>query len=175
MAYEFKGRIRKTGPLPFGGVNAYVNVPKKIVAELLEKANKKNLPIPVKGTVEGKRFATTLVRYEGTDRVYINMKIRLKSGVDIGDSTTLTLQVDKRSRIQPIPTQLSAALARNKKAKAVFATLAPSRRREILRYLNSIKTLEAMDRNVEKVIKNLTGKEVKGLHSLLPNPGGRRR
>jgi hypothetical protein len=32
-----------------------------------------------------------------------------------------------------------------------------------------------MDRNVEKVIKNLTGKEVKGLHSLLPNPGGRRR
>ncbi len=73
MASAFTARIRKTGPLPFGGVNAYVIVPKKIVTNLLKQLKKEKLPIPITGTVQGKRFATTLVRYEGTDRVYIKL------------------------------------------------------------------------------------------------------
>jgi hypothetical protein len=55
MAFKFKAKIQKTAPLPFGGVNAYAVVPKKIVSQLLAEAGKHKLPVPVKGTVEGRK------------------------------------------------------------------------------------------------------------------------
>jgi uncharacterized protein YdeI (YjbR/CyaY-like superfamily) len=62
------------------------------------------------------------------------MQIRIKSGVDIGDTAELFLQLDKKPRIEPVPDALSKALSKDKMAKNAFDALAPSWRTEILRY-----------------------------------------
>lgn len=94
------------------------------------------------------------------------MQTRTKSGVDIGDTAKISLQLDKKPRTQPVPKKLSA-FSKNKKAKLAFEMLAPSRRVEILRYLNAMKTRESLDRNVRKVVAHLTGHKTTGLHHLL--------
>jgi uncharacterized protein YdeI (YjbR/CyaY-like superfamily) len=58
------------------------------------------------------------------------------------------------------------ALSRNKMAKAAFENLMPSRQKEILRYLNSLKTESSLERNIEKVIQLLLGEKPEGLRAL---------
>jgi uncharacterized protein YdeI (YjbR/CyaY-like superfamily) len=55
--------------------------------------------------------------------------------------------------------KLASALEENKKAKATFEKLAPYRQKEIIRYIGFLKAEESVNRNVEKVIKHLLGKE----------------
>jgi uncharacterized protein YdeI (YjbR/CyaY-like superfamily) len=50
-------------------------------------------------------------------------------------------------------------LAKNKKVKTVFDSLSPSRQKEIIRYINFLKTEASVDRNISKVIGFLSGKD----------------
>jgi uncharacterized protein YdeI (YjbR/CyaY-like superfamily) len=52
---------------------------------------------------------------------------------------------------------LLQAFEKNKKAKAAFENLIPSRRKEIMRYMNFLKTEESLKKNIEKVIQHLSG------------------
>ena len=47
----------------------------------------------------------------------------------------------------------------DKTAKKIFDQLAPSLQKEIVRYIHNLKTEESMDRNVEKAIQFLHGKQ----------------
>jgi len=67
----------------------------------------------------------------------------------------LVLELDTEPRIVPIPRELNAALKENEKAKTAWGKLKPSKQKEILSYLNWLKTPAAMQRNVEKIIKVL--------------------
>jgi len=93
--------------------------------------------------------------------------MRQEAGVDVGDWATVEIEFDAEPRIVPIHPKFAHALSKNKEAKAAFEKLAPSRQREILRYLNSMKTEESLLRNIEKVIQHLLGKKPKGLSALL--------
>ncbi|MCX6276287.1 MAG: YdeI/OmpD-associated family protein [Bacteroidetes bacterium] len=45
------------------------------------------------------------------------------------------------------------ALCSNARIRKAFDNLPPFRRKEIIRYINHLKSEEAIDRNIEKVIK----------------------
>jgi len=49
----------------------------------------------------------------------------------------------------------------------IFLLLTPSREKEILRYLNFVKTEESLVRNIEKVAQYLSGETPKGLSTLI--------
>ena len=55
--------------------------------------------------------------------------------------------------------KLEAALNKNKKAKQSFQQLSPSRQKEIIRYINFLKTEESVERNIKRAVQFLTGKE----------------
>jgi len=55
----------------------------------------------------------------------------------------------------PLPSALREALDSDAKAKTAWEALAPSRQREILTYLNFLKTSAALERNVHKMIAEL--------------------
>ena len=55
--------------------------------------------------------------------------------------------------------KLENALKKNKKARMVFEQLSPSRKKEIIRYINFLKTEESVDRNIKRAIQFLSGKE----------------
>ena len=52
----------------------------------------------------------------------------------------------------------TSALADNKKATAVFASLSPSRQKEILRYISNLKTEQSVEKNIVRAINFLLGK-----------------
>lgn len=104
----------------------------------------------------GDWFRTTLVplRMEPT-RLYLDKWMRETAGVGVGDSVRLRLKLDHSSREIPVPGLLLEILKTNPKAQSAWDALAPSRQREILTYLNFLKTPEALERNVHKTIANL--------------------
>ena len=115
--------------------------------------------MPVRGTLNRKPFKQTLVKFQGAWRLYTNGPMREAAGIDVGDQVDIHLEFDSTPRIEPIHPRLEVALARDKSAKAAFEELSPSRQKEILRYLNSMKTEESLDRNIERVIKHLSGEK----------------
>jgi len=44
------------------GINPYTHVPEDILDDLFRQAGKTKSPIPVRGTINGKRFKQTLVK-----------------------------------------------------------------------------------------------------------------
>jgi len=122
------------------GINPYVGLPEDVLNTLFKQADKNKGPIPVRGTLNGKRFEQTLVKYQGAWRLYVNTHMRQAAGIDVGDDATVEIEFDPEPRIVPIHPKFARVLSKNREAKAAFLQLAPSRQKEILRYLNSMKT-----------------------------------
>ena len=146
------------------GVNPYVGVPERILRELFKQAGKAKGPLPVKGILNGKEFKQTVVKYQGAWRLYFNTSMRRDAGIDVGDIAKVEIEFDPAPRTVPMHAMLDRALSKNEEAKIAFGKLPPSRQKEILRYLNFLKTEESVERIVEKVIRQLVGKRTKGLN-----------
>jgi hypothetical protein len=138
------------------GINPFVQVPDSVLKALFRQAQREKGPIPVKGRLQGKPFLTTVVLFRGRWRLYLNTQMRKDAGVDVGDEVTVEIAFDPQKRVVPMPPRFARALAQHPKVKAAFESLAPSRRTEILRYLNWVKTEEALDRNVDKILRILS-------------------
>jgi hypothetical protein len=107
----------------------------------------------------GDWFRTTLVPLQVEPaRLYLDTWMRETAGMGVGDLVRVTLRLDRNSREIPLPGPLLAALQENAQARAAWEALAPSRRREILTYLNFLKTPEALERNVQKTVTILLSK-----------------
>ena len=141
------------------GINPYVLLPQKVLLSLFKQAGKDKGAIPVKGKIEGHDFVQNLVKYSGKWRLYLNTPMRKASNKDVGDRAIIEIGFDPAERIIPMHAKLQKALKENVKAKKVFNKLAPSRQKEITRYINSLKTEVSIDRNIKKVLSFLLGKE----------------
>jgi uncharacterized protein YdeI (YjbR/CyaY-like superfamily) len=76
------------------------------------------------------------------------------------------LDFDPTPRTEAMPPNLEGALARHKVAKAAFEKLIPSRQKGILRYLNSMKTEGALERNIKRDIRQLLGEKTDGVRHI---------
>jgi len=138
-----------------------------VLSAVFEQAGRSRSPVPVKGTLDGKAFRQTLVKYRGVWRLYLNTPMRRAAGVDVGDVVKVTLAFDSSDRTIPMNPALAAALARTSGARAAFEALPPSRKKEINRYLNALKTAEALSRAMTNVLALLCGNEPRGHHGVL--------
>lgn len=93
-----------------------------------------------------------LYRYSGKWRLYLNTPMRKTAGKDVGDIIEIDIEFDAAERATPIHPKLVLALKKNKKANEIFMQLSPSRQKEILRYINFLKSEESVDRNIKKLL-----------------------
>jgi len=157
------------------GINPYVTPPKEVLEFIFQQAKKETSPIPVKGKLNGVWFMQSLVRYQGDWRLYINgqmaknAKLEYKGSVVhvVGQTVDIHLMVNRNPFVHRMNPSLKKELDKNDEAKKTFDALTPGRKKEILRYLASLKTKESLQRNVERVISHLTGKETDGLYALM--------
>ena len=149
------------------GVNPYVPVPKGILEQLFIDAQRNSGPIPVKGTLNGKLFIQTVVKYSDLWRLYLNGIMRKDAGIDVGDVAHVTLAFNAHPKVEHMPVLLLEALKKDAAAKSAYEVLAPYRKKEILRYLNSMKTEESLARNIGKIILHLKGEKTDTLHALM--------
>ena len=148
-------------------INPVVDVPGEVLEYLFKKAGKRTGAIPVKGNLNGAKFTHNIVKYAGAWRLYLNGPMRKAAGIDTGDIANVEIDYDAKPRVTPMPEKFAAALKQNKTARAEFEKLSPSRQKEILRYLGSMKTEESLVRNVGKVIKHLLDEPTDRLHGLM--------
>ena len=141
------------------GVNPYILLPQNVLREVFKQAGKDKSPIPVKGKINGHSYQQNLVRYKSKWRLYLNTPMRKAAGIDVGDSGNFEIEYDSGPRTIAIHPKLEAALLENKKVKTAFDSLTPSRQKEIIRYINFLKTEESVDRNISKVIGFLSGND----------------
>jgi hypothetical protein len=88
-------------------------------------------------------------------RLYLHGIMRKMIGKDTGDKIKVVLELDSKPRVEPMNPGLARALRKDSKAKKVFEGLSPSHQKELKRYLNHLKSQEALQRNVDKVMAYL--------------------
>ena len=145
----FTARIKKLG------INPVVDPPEAVLVEIFRQAGRTKGPIPVRGTMNGAEFIQTLVKYKGSWRLYLNARMLKESDTKVGDTVSIEVAFDPRPREVTVPKSLEDALRSDQEARAAFERLSPSRRKEINRYIGSLKTDESVDRNVAKIIRHL--------------------
>ena len=151
--YRFKAELRIIDGNPF------VFVPEEILNALFDQAEKSKGPIPIRGILNDRHFQQTLVKFRGDWRLYINMKMLPNSPRRVGEAIFLSIQYDPSDRsIEPHP-KLVIALQENEEAQRTFDGLPASLKKEILRYISSLKNEDSVDRNVRRAIGFLLGKE----------------
>jgi hypothetical protein len=141
------------------GINPFVFVPDKILKAIFKQARKEKGHIPITGTINGKPYQQTLVKYGGEWRLYINTTMLKNSPKRIGEILELTASFDPVTREHQPPAAWVSALNANADAKKIFEQLPPSRRKEIVRYLANLKTEESRSRNIVRAINFLRGIE----------------
>ena len=149
-------------------INPYVALPRPHLKRLLLAAGKDTGPIPVSVQLGGVTFRQNVVKYRGAWRLYLNGPMRKAAGKDVGARVLVAVDYDPVPRREPMPPLLRRALTRAPSARAAFHGLAPSRQKEILRYLNSAKTAATLERNIAKVVAHLLGDGPPGLVVLAP-------
>ncbi|MDW3180049.1 MAG: YdeI/OmpD-associated family protein [Acidimicrobiia bacterium] len=137
--------------------NPYVDVPETVLEDVFEVAGREKGPIPIRGSINGQPYQQTLVRFRGAWRLYVNMQMLHDSPRRIGEALDVEVAYDPSDRTIETPPKFAAALRDNAQASEVFAGLTPSRQKEIIRYISSLKTEAAVDRNVERAIRFLVG------------------
>jgi hypothetical protein len=150
-SHTFTAKIYKTG------INWCVDVPKRITGTL--KATKGF--ISIKGEINGFKFTKSLVPVkDGPYRLFVNLKMMKGGNTALGEKARFVIQPAPNKKVvdYPQPTLLRQALAANA-LTASFNELTTSRKRDILKYLNSIRTEEILKKNVDKVISQLKDKE----------------
>ena len=139
------------------GINPVVDTPDVVLNAIFEQAGRSKGPVPVRGKINGAEFLQTLVKYQGAWRLYINGPMLKDSGLTVGDIAHVEIAFDSRPREEPMSPRLNAEFRKNPAAAIAFELLPPSRRKEILRYLNSLKSDDSIDRNVARVMEQLAG------------------
>ena len=149
------------------GINPVVDPPEEVLQVIFKNAGRSKGPVPVRGRINGAEFIQTLVKYAGAWRLYINGPMLSGSDLAVGDVAEIEIEYDPRPREVPMPQALAAALRKSKTARSAFDRLSPSRKKEIFKYLASLKTAGAVDRNIERVLSHLVGKETDGQYALM--------
>ncbi len=143
--HVFSARIYKVWLVRF------VDVP----PDTSKKLGKENA-IPVMGTVEGVPLRTTLVpRGNGAYRLAIHGDIRKNLRVDTGAVVEVAIRRDEEPREPELPPVLVLALRNSPKAQQKFRAMTTALRRQIVRYLVSVKSQTTLERRVHKFVARL--------------------
>lgn len=147
-----------TADLKIIGVNPYVSVPDDVLQALFAAAGRSRGTIAIHGTVNGRAYRQTLVKFAGEWRLYVNTKMLKDSPRHVGERLEVTVDFDASSRAIAMPPRFAEALAADPEATAVFERLAPSRRLEIVRYLANLKRDDVLQKNIARALNFLHGR-----------------
>jgi len=138
------------------GINPYVLLPQIVLKYIFQKSGKNKGAIPVELKIADKNFIQNLVKYSGKWRLYLNGPMRKAAGKNVGDDIDIQIDFDPKPRTTPVHPKLKKAFKEYPNARMAFEKLSPSRQKEILRYINFLKSEESVDKNVQRAMAHLT-------------------
>jgi len=129
-----------------------IEVPDDVVAAL--DAGKRP---PVRVTVNGHTWRSTVAVMGGRNLVGVSAENRAAAGVSAGDVLDVELVLDTEKREVEVPADLAAALAAAPDAAAAFAALSYSNKSRHVLSVEGAKTEETRARRIAKAVSDLGG------------------
>jgi hypothetical protein len=152
------GSVRLTTTLAARGPAAAIVLDDAQVAAIGEGAKR----FPVRATINGYSFRTTVTRMRGEFLLGLNREVRESAGAEAGDTVEVAIELDTAPREVEVPEALAAALADDAAARATFDALSFTHRKEYARWVAEAKRAETRDRRVAKALEELRiGKPVR--------------
>lgn len=133
----------------------FANVPLNVEKEFGKKGQ-----IQVKATLNGKTFYNSLMPHgNGRHFIVLGGPIRTQTGVKVGDTVTMTIELDERARTVEVPIDVEKAIANNKPAQEFFTTLAYSYKKRYVDWITSAKKEETRVERIAKAVEMLQNNE----------------
>ncbi len=111
---------------------------------------------PVRATLEGHEFRTTLMRYGGADFLGVNRSVREAAAIEPGQTVAVTLELDDEPRSADPPPELAAVLEADAKARAAYEALSYTHQREYAGWVGEAKRAETRLRRAARATAMLT-------------------
>ncbi len=108
--------------------------------------------VPVKGTVNGYPFRSSLMPMSGKHMMVVNKEIRDGAGVKAGDTVAVVMERDQGKRTVEVPPLLKKELGKSKAAKHRWGALSFTHRKEMARFILDAKQEETRTRRLAKVM-----------------------
>jgi hypothetical protein len=126
----------------------------QVPAEIIAALGKGKRP-PVKITVNGFTYRTTVAVMGGAYWVPLSAERRDAAGVRAGETVQVTIEVDSQPRTVEVPADLAAALAQKPGAAQAFDSLSYSQRKEHVRQVESAKAAETRQRRIAAIVEKV--------------------
>jgi len=111
--------------------------------------------VPVRGTINGFPFRSSIVPMGGCHMMAVNKGMREGAKVKSGDTVSVVMERDEEPRIITPPTDFARALKANKDAQAMWDKLSYTHRKEYAQAIEEAKKPETRTRRIEKAIAQL--------------------
>ena len=110
---------------------------------------------PVRGTVDGTEFRTTVAVYGGRHLIGFKGELRERAGIAIGDEVDITIDRDDEPRTVEPPPALAAALTDDGNAREAFDRLSYTHQREYAEWIAEAKREDTRARRVARTLEML--------------------
>ena len=110
---------------------------------------------PVRVNVNGVTLPLRLARMGGDNLIGLARAVREQAGVSIGSTYQLEIVADEGERGVAVPEDLANAVAGDAQARAAFEALAPSHRKEFVRWVSEAKRDATRAQRIAKTIEML--------------------
>jgi hypothetical protein len=139
-----------------------VDVPRDVSKSLRKLAGDNQKYIPVLGQVEGLPLKSTLSpRGGGSYRLHIHSNIWRKLRIDAGATVEIMLRLDSEPQDPALPHDLAGSLADEPRALAIFNSLTPAFRRQIVRYVELAKHASTREKRIRIIVKRMLERATK--------------
>jgi hypothetical protein len=145
------GSVRLTTTLVARGPAAAIVLDDEQVAAIGEGRKR----FPVRATVNGYSWRTTVAPMHGETLLGLNRAVRESADVQAGDTVEVAIEFDTAPREVDVPEALARALAGDPAAKAAFEALTFTHRKEYARWVADAKRQETRDRRVTRALEML--------------------
>ena len=110
---------------------------------------------PVRGTINGHPFRSTVAVYGGRSFLPVRKALREAAGVAAGDALVIELEADDQPRTVDPPPDLAAALGADPEARAAFEGLSFTHQREYAEWVAGARREETRRRRVDQAVEML--------------------
>jgi hypothetical protein len=128
----------------------FIRVPPEVMTAL---GDKKRLPVRV--TINGYTYRTTVAVYGGKFYLGVRREIREAADVRAGDQLTVGLEYDADLRTADLPDALRAALEADAAMAAAFEKLSYTRKKEFVQWVTGAQRPETRRRRMEQAMAML--------------------
>jgi len=143
--------VKFRATVELGGKTATgIEVPEDVVAAL----GSGNRP-PVRVTIGGHTYRTTVARMGGRFLIGLSAENRTAAGVAAGDQVDVEIEPDTEPREVEVPADLAEALAHDQTARANFDGLSYTHRKEWVRWIEEAKKVETRATRLARTVDSL--------------------